>query len=58
MHELLSLVYMDIAILKMKDIKLTFQMETAFIMYYDIKTSNNIIKRGPSDPRSLTWVMF
>ena len=29
-------------------------METAFIMYNDIETSNDIIKRGPSDPRSLT----
>ena len=29
-------------------------METAFIMYYDIISTNEIVKRGPSDPRSLT----
>ena len=29
-------------------------METACIMFSDIKTGNDIIKRGPSDPRSLT----
>ena len=33
-------------------------METTFIMFYDIKTSNDIIKRGPSDSRSLTRVLF
>ena len=25
-------------------------METSFIMYYDIKSSNGAIKREPSDP--------
>ena len=25
-------------------------MDTSFIMYYDIISSNSIIKRGPSDP--------
>ena len=29
-------------------------METAFIVYNDIISSNDIIKRGPSDPGSLT----
>ena len=29
-------------------------MKTAFIMYYDIISSNDTIKRGPSDPGSLT----
>ena len=29
-------------------------METAFIMYYDIISSNDIIKREQSDPGSLT----
>ena len=29
-------------------------METVFIVYYDIISSNDIIKRGQSDPESLT----
>ena len=29
-------------------------METAFIMYYDIISSNDIIKRGQSETGSLT----
>ena len=28
----------------------TFQIKTAFIMYYDIISSNDLIKREPSDP--------
>ena len=50
MHVLLLLVYLG----TMMYIRQTFQIETAFIMYYNIISSIETHTRGPRDPGSLT----
>ena len=50
MHVLLLLVYLG----TMMYIRQTFQIETAFIMYYNIISSIETHIRGPCDPGSLT----